>query len=227
MYRYDLHVHTKEVSPCGKLTVEETVDLYKAKGYDGFWLTNHFHREFFERTKGLTWEQRVEAFFLPWREGKKYAGEDFFIGQGMELRFLTDPNDYLLFGITEELLLAEGEEWLSMNLERFFEKYHERLLIIQAHPNRQGSSRPVDPRFLHGMEAHNSNPRHDNGNGATCSLICAHPRLIPTAGSDSHRREDAGITGILTGEKLTCDEELIGVLEDRRYEILMSSADAL
>ena len=27
----------------------------------------------------------------------------------MELRFLTDPNDYLLFGITEELLLAEGE----------------------------------------------------------------------------------------------------------------------
>ena len=107
MYRYDLHVHTKEVSPCGKLTVEETVDLYKAKGYDGFWLTNHFHREFFERTKGLTWEQRVEAFFLPWREGKKYAGEDFFIGQGMELRFLTDPNDYLLFGITEELLLAE------------------------------------------------------------------------------------------------------------------------
>ena len=44
MYRYDLHVHTKEVSPCGKLTVEETVDLYKAKGYDGFWLTNHFQR---------------------------------------------------------------------------------------------------------------------------------------------------------------------------------------
>lgn len=34
------------------------------------------------------------------------------------------------------------------------------------------------------------------------------------------------ITGILTRERLTCDEELIGVLEDRRYEILMSSADA-
>ena len=108
-----------------------------------------------------------------------------------------------------------------MNLERLFEKYRERLLIIQAHPNRQGSSRPADPRFLHGMEAHNSNPRHDNGNTATCSLICAHPWLIPTAGSDSHRREDAGITGILTREGLTCDEELIGVLKERSYELLM------
>lgn len=74
MYRYDLHVHTKEVSPCGKLTVEETVDLYKAKGYDGFWLTNHFHREFFERTKGLTWEQRVEAFFFPGEKGRNMPG---------------------------------------------------------------------------------------------------------------------------------------------------------
>lgn len=27
-FKYDLHVHTKEVSPCGRLSIEEIIDQY-------------------------------------------------------------------------------------------------------------------------------------------------------------------------------------------------------
>ena len=42
-YCYDLHVHSREVSPCGWLTIGEMIQRYKERGYQGFCLTNHFH----------------------------------------------------------------------------------------------------------------------------------------------------------------------------------------
>ena len=38
----------------------------------------------------------------------------------MEIRFLQDPNDYLLYGLTEEMLYREGSRWLQMDLKSLF-----------------------------------------------------------------------------------------------------------
>ena len=70
MYRYDLHVHTSEVSPCGHLDVREMVRRYEEKGYSGIWLTNHFHREFEEMTEGMSWREKAD-FPGPVPGGKK------------------------------------------------------------------------------------------------------------------------------------------------------------
>ena len=113
--KYDLHVHSKEVSPCGKMSVTEMVDAYKDKGYQGFWLTNHFHEEFLELTEGMDWKARAEFFTEPVRTAAKYAGDDFFVGLGMEIRFLSDPNDYLLIGVNERMIFEEAEGWLNMD----------------------------------------------------------------------------------------------------------------
>ena len=40
--KIELHVHSKEISPCGKLSVDEVTTLYKNAGYDVIVLTNHF-----------------------------------------------------------------------------------------------------------------------------------------------------------------------------------------
>ena len=40
----DLHVHTSEVSLCGHMTAEETLQRYKSAGYDTLVITNHFNR---------------------------------------------------------------------------------------------------------------------------------------------------------------------------------------
>ena len=32
-FKYDLHVHTKEISPCARLSIEEIIDKYIEEGY--------------------------------------------------------------------------------------------------------------------------------------------------------------------------------------------------
>ena len=220
MYRYYLHVHTSEVSPCGHLDVREMVKRYEEKGYSGIWLTNHFHREFEEMTEGMSWREKADFFLGPYREGKRLAGGRMTVGLGMEIRFLQDPNDYLLYGLTEEMLYREGSRWLQMDLKSFFAAYGDRLLVIQAHPNREGSSSPADLSFLHGMEAVNTSPRHDNGNEKTQRILATHPWMLPTGGSDSHREEDVGRGGIETEKKICREEDLTDLLHSRQYQII-------
>lgn len=223
MWKYDMHVHTREVSPCGRMSVEEVVNAYMESGYDGIWITNHFHRGFLELTEGMDWNKKIDFYLKPIRDAVKNlkdAGENFHIGLGMELRFLTDPNDYLIYGLSEELLYNEADRWLYMDLKSFYEKYKDRLLIIQAHPNRADSSYPADIDYLHGMEAVNTSPRHDSGNEKTQKILIMHPWMIPTAGSDSHRPEDIGRTGIMAGESIDTEERLVAVLKSREYALI-------
>lgn len=107
-----------------------------------------------------------------------------------------------------------------MDLQSFYEKYKDRLLIIQAHPNRADSSYPADIDYLHGMEAVNTSPRHDSGNEKTQKILIMHPWMIPTAGSDSHRPEDIGRTGIMAGESIDTEERLVAVLKSREYALI-------
>lgn len=219
-YYYDLHVHTKEVSPCGWLSIEEMAGLYKKSGYQGFCLTNHFHREFLMKTEGMSWEERANRFLMPWKKGKNLCRDNFDVILGMEIRFLDDPNDYLLYGVPEDLFKNEGENWLSMNLESFYHRYQKQFLIIQAHPSRTGSSQPASVNLLHGMEAVNTSPRHDNGNEETQTIIKEHPALLATAGSDSHRTEDVGLAGILTEKRIRTGDELAELLKTKAYLLM-------
>lgn len=224
MYRYDLHVHTSEVSPCGHLTTEETIRQYIRKDYDGIWITNHFHSEFEEKTKGMSWKEKADLFLWPYREGKRLAEKRLMTGLGMEIRFRRDPNDYLLYGLTEKMVYQEAEHWLDMDLKCFYTEYRDRLLIIQAHPNRRNSSKPADIFCLHGMEAVNTSPRHDSRNELTQRILVFHPWMIPTGGSDCHREEDAGRGGIVLDSRLRTEMELTERLRSRKYT-LMESAD--
>lgn len=79
-YCYDLHVHSREVSPCGWLTIGEMIQRYKERGYQGFCLTNHFHQEFFIKTEQLSWKERAESFLMPWKKERICAGMIFIWG---------------------------------------------------------------------------------------------------------------------------------------------------
>ena len=41
-YKYEIHCHTKNVSRCGNLDVEELIQKYKEAGYSGIVLTDHY-----------------------------------------------------------------------------------------------------------------------------------------------------------------------------------------
>ena len=77
--KIDLHVHTKEVSRCGKLTAQEIMALYKEKGYDAVCITNHFsvHTENWLARQGKFDFVKAfdEGFELAKAEGEKVVFE--------------------------------------------------------------------------------------------------------------------------------------------------------
>ena len=40
----DTHVHTCQVSPCGKVPAKEMIELYKEAGYGGVIITDHYYK---------------------------------------------------------------------------------------------------------------------------------------------------------------------------------------
>ncbi len=42
MYKYETHLHTFPVSRCAQKSVRENLEVYKALGFDGVFITNHF-----------------------------------------------------------------------------------------------------------------------------------------------------------------------------------------
>lgn len=219
-FKYDLHVHTKEISPCARLSVEEIIDKYIEEGYSGLVLTEHFRKGYFRKCKREEWKEKTKEFFYSYDRGIEYCKDkDFYIGLGMEISFDHEKNDYLVFGFEKEDYLKN--EWMTeMELKDFYNKFKDKAIIIQAHPHRNKHSKLADINYLHGVEINNQNPRHNNNNDLTKAVYEENPRLIATGGSDVHEEEDLCRTGICTNKKITCDEELLRILRNKEFEII-------
>lgn len=107
-YLFETHFHTKETSPCAQVPAAESVPAYRDKGYSGIVVTDHYRTDVFDRMpEGWTWEQKVAAWKRGYDEAKR-AGDDCGVTVllGMEIAFADSPNDYLVYGVTEELLVV-------------------------------------------------------------------------------------------------------------------------
>jgi predicted metal-dependent phosphoesterase TrpH len=195
-YRYDTHVHTKEVSPCGKVPAEEIVRLYNKAGFQGFFVTDHYYNGFVDKFHG-SWEEVTDNYLAGYRKAKRAGhelGMDILLG--MELRFDGSVADYLVYGFDEEFLY--NNPYLNRhNLTSFRELIKNEtkpILVFQAHPFRQNMP-PVQPELLDGIEAFNCHPRHDSSNNKAYALGLSHG-LYLSAGSDAHQMQDVGRGGI-------------------------------
>ena len=208
MYKIETHLHTKLISKCGWLSADTIISGYKEKGYDAVTVTDHFHRDWLG-TAGITPGRGIDvaAEFLRGYDAVYEAGEKAGIKvyYGAELRFDKNNNDYLLLGYEKELL-NNTDEILSMGIGAFSKTAkNARALIIQAHPFRTGCV-PVDPSFIDGVEAYNMNLRHNNTNDKVVEFAKKND-LIMLAGSDCHRLEDIGLSGIRMNLLDPMDEE--------------------
>lgn len=220
-YKYELHCHCREISPCGWLSARETAALYKQAGYDGIVLTDHFRTDIIELLDGDSWEKKVNSLWKPYNELKKeYEDTDFFIGRGLEIRFDNNGNDILLYGFSDELFLKEGEKWVTMGLPAFYEKYQSEMLLIQAHPNRKATTYQEPLTYLHGIEIKNTSPRNANYNEISEQTAKENSWLIATGGSDCHRREDVAGSGISCNRQIKSNEDLVRVLKEKDFEII-------
>ena len=219
MYRYDIHLHTKETSRCGYVKAPELVSEYKRHGYTGICITDHLNEEDFITVLRCRddWNACVDQYMFGYNEAKK-AGDaiGLTVMFGIELRFLENMNDYLIYGVDEDWLRANP--YINrMDHETFFKKYGGEVLIVHAHPCRNGDE--FYPDCIHGLEIVNCNPRHDGKNEAALALARAYPNLIRVCGSDAHRPGDEGLAAVVPAELVHDSFELKAVIESGRFKL--------
>ncbi len=213
-YRYELHLHTAETSPCGQVPGARCAELHVSAGYDGVCVTDHYFRSLLDALPGRTTAERIHAWMAGYRAVR---GEGDRIGLDvllcMELRFDDSANDYLVYGITEELL-RDHPNLYAMGPERFhdFAGRHD-LFFAQAHPYRNGCA-PVDPAWLHGIETFNGNPRHDSRNGQAEALADRYAHIVRLAGSDFHQECDLAGASVHLSKRVTVSRDLARLLRE-------------
>ncbi len=221
-YTYELHSHTSEVSGCAEVSAAESYRMHEGAGYDGIVITDHFYTDALNGRYGPVWSDRVRGYTTGYRIMKELAREGFTVMFGLEFRFGGSPNDYLVFGITPELLAA------TPDLDRFDHDAlrgfadENGLLIVQAHPFR-GSCTPDAPDFLDGVEVYNGHPWHNSQNGKALAFAEEHG-LIQTSGSDFHHPGMLARGGIATAFPIRSERELVEVLKSGDYQLMKTES---
>lgn len=217
MYKYELHCHTGTISLCGKVDPRRIVDLYEKAGYSGIVLTDHFSPMTFMNPYIVCPQKKMDWWLSAYRDLKEYCGDDFTILLGMELRHYGTPNDYLIYGATEELFLSQGN-LLAVGEKKMYEIFHEAgCLVFQAHPCR-GYVHRCNPDYIDGVEIYNGytsrerNLRAEKWAHDTNKLI--------SSGSDFHDEKDVARGGIITDEKISSNDDLLRVLKTQNFSII-------
>lgn len=221
-YLFELHCHTEQSSSCAKIPAEEVVKLYLQEGYSGIIITDHLSSATIKKCPNSSFAQLVDyqarGYFAA-REAAALLSEDFSVFYGVELNSQNEGrNDYLLYGITPEMLKAN--EWLLYNAEpellsRFCRDNG--ILLVQAHPFRNHMTL-VPPLLLDGIECYNGNARHDSRN-EIASEWADRFGLIKTSGSDFHELSDLARGGAYLSQRPKDILSLTDILKSGDYSL--------
>lgn len=192
--KIEMHVHTKEGSPCAKVDAEEIVRAYAEAGYDAVVITNHFDSLLLKKF-GKTDEERIERYLLGYRKAKaveeKYGIK---VMLGVEIRLEPGEEDFLIYGVDEEFLFRYPDLCFRSQEEVYNLCHSEGALFYQAHPFREPCT-PQNPRFLDGIE-YNQRPNSGNHNEKLDEWRKDYPELKLVSGSDCHDLDQVGYGGI-------------------------------
>lgn len=215
-YLFDTHIHTKEASSCSRVWAADIVKRYKELGYNGLVITDHFSASQFKR-HGSTYEEQVQTYLSGYRAAKEFEDENFHIILGMELRFLENDNDYLVYGFDEDFVINndltqynDPEEFRSVIEEN-------NLIMFQAHPFRIGMT-VVDPELLDGVEVYNGHGDHDSRNDIAYKWAEKHG-LRKLSGSDFHGNLSLEPGGVYFEEYLTDSKQVAEALRNGKYTL--------
>ncbi len=215
-FLFDLHTHTHESSSCGRVDAKDVVERYIGLGYSGICITDHMN---VESLGGIadTCEERAAAFLKGYNEAKKAAGNKFKVLLGMEIRFLNNDNDYLVYGFDEKFLsMRDFTSFKNLREFRSFADEHN-LTVFQAHPFRLGSV-VTDPDLLDGVEVYNGHGSHNSRNPVAYKWAQIHNKRMLSS-SDFHYETGKEPGGIILEEIPEDSFELAEMLMESRYRL--------
>lgn len=222
LYRYETHCHGSECSKCAHSTARELVHAYKAAGFAGLALTDHFIHGYTCVDANLPWEERMARYYGAYLDAKEEAAKlDFDVIFGIEHAY-GGGQEVLCYGIDLDFLL-DNPDIPELDLEQFAVRVHEYGgLLIQAHPYRYGGWEvPVRLDLIDGIEVYNAGNEPLKNQMAlqkAQETICIH-----TSGADTHfiGEPRVGQAGIALPYRVHNGQELAAALRagDHQYII--------
>ncbi len=163
-------------------------------------------------------KKAMDHYLRAYREAKQYETDDFAVLLGVELRFYATVNDYIIYGVTEEMLYE-----LPFLLRTYIKKASRLLrergcLFLQAHPFRKFITR-ANPKYLDGVEVFNGKAPKE-ANDASLDWANEINAPIKTSGSDCHRKTGVGFGGIITEEPIKNNDDLLRILKSGNYTLI-------
>ncbi len=227
-YLYEMHSHVKEVSTCSGTYAKDFIKYYTDIGYTGIVVTDHMNSDTFSRAglENEPWDTKIDHFLKGYEAVKEAAQGKLIVLLGMEIRFYTEkyPNDYLVYGVTEDFLRSYGD-LMAMNPKTFSKLAHENgLIFLQAHPFRRGM-KVENWDILDGYEVFNGNPRHNSNNDVAELWAKKQGKSIITSGSDFHEKEDTAHGGIYFNTLIKTNDELLNELRNNNYRLKKTDFD--
>lgn len=208
MYKYDLHVHTSQTSPCASMSGAQQARAYKALGFTGIVITDHYYDGFFERNNSPTWAESMDKYFAGYFDAKAEGdriGIDVF--QSAEVTIASLRKDYLVYGV-EPQFFYDNEKLFDLTEAELISKVHTAGgLVFAAHPFRYESLHPYGA--IDGAEVINGNPQSRNH---LAMQYAKDNNLLMCSGSDAHNDGDAGTGGIILSHRIADIKELADAL---------------
>lgn len=224
---YEMHLHTAEASVCAEAKAADGIRAYYEKGYKGIFVTEHYQENFFDRVKEMSHKDKIDKLLSGYRimkeEAKKYNMDVFL---GMEFRELSNMNDFLIYGLTEEFYY-ENENLYLLKIDEAAKLFRDAgAAIIQAHPFRASTSFLSNPANLHGIEIHNGNSRHLYDSRGAAEAVKKYG-FTGISGSDFHILEDLATGGTVFYTEIKSQADIVERLITGKVDEVMIDTDAL
>jgi histidinol phosphatase-like PHP family hydrolase len=227
LYRYETHLHTSEASACGILSGAEHVRNYKAAGYDGIVVTDHFFNGNSNIPKNITWEERIDLFCRGYEnakaEGERIGLSVFF---GWEANF--NCTEFLIYGLDKTWLLKHPDI-LSWTIEEQYKRVHEDGgYVVHAHPFRERDyikEIRLFPECVDAVEAINVGNHNDELDKKAMAYAKKH-KLPVTAGTDAHRLE-TNHSGLAFNHRIDDIGDFITSIKTGKYELIKPKGGSL
>lgn len=224
MYKYDLHMHTKEGSLCSSTSVHDMIKSFKKLGFSGAVVTNHFLGGNTSVPRNLPWEETVDRYCLAYTEGLKTAKAlDFDLLFGMEQGY-GNGKEILIYGITPQFLI-ERPQLRSNDLALWSREVHSvGGFIAFAHPFRdrgyiKDPTAMPDLSLADGVEGYNFCNSAEENRAAIDTF--KNKDTIIIAGSDLHNDDFSSAFGVVFNTRIKTGEELVKHLKSKNFELAL------
>ena len=218
MFKTELHCHSNDVSACARVGVDTIIKRFTEGGYSTLVLSNHFGDFSYDYLHAKSWDDFIDIFVGGYNKLKEAAEGKLNVLLGMELRFVGNNNDYLVFGVTEKFL-REHEYLYNMKVNEFHKLCKENgYLFIQAHPFRNWMN-VTPPQDIDGVEVLNGHMGHDSRNDIA-EMWAEKFNLIKTSGTDFHYADVPTNAGIMTEYEIKDINTLVDTLKSGNYTLI-------